>query len=106
MTFDDYVTWAVGLGVSRPASAPGDRALLEVGLEFASEVGDVAGALTRWLRDGERGRDQVANGLADVAYYWARLCVVSGLAPSTLLARSHACLGETWRGGHARGHAR
>jgi NTP pyrophosphatase (non-canonical NTP hydrolase) len=90
MTLDEYVAWAAGIGVNRHAGVPEDRALLEIGLGFASEIDEVAGVLTKWLRDGEQRRDQLADELGDVAYYWARLCVVTGVAPSTLLARSRA----------------
>jgi NTP pyrophosphatase (non-canonical NTP hydrolase) len=95
MTLDEYVVWAEGIGVNQPADVPEDRTLLEVGLGFASEIGEVAGVLLRWLRDGERRRDQLADALGDVAYYWARLCVVTGVVPSTLLARSRAHI--EWR---------
>lgn len=95
MTLDDYVAWAAGSGVSRHAGVSEDRMLLEAGLGFASEIGEVAAVLTRWLRDDERRRDQLADELGDVAYYWARLCVVTGMAPSTLLGRSRAHI--EWR---------
>jgi NTP pyrophosphatase (non-canonical NTP hydrolase) len=90
MTLDEYVAWAAGVGVSRHAAVPENRVLLELGLGFAGEIGEVAGVLTRWLRDGEWRRDQLADELGDVAYYWARLCAVTGVTPSTLLARSRA----------------
>ena len=90
MTLDEYVAWAAGVGARRHAGVPEDRVLLELGLGFASEIGEVAGVLTRWLRDGEWQRDQLADELGDVAYYWARLCAVTGVAPATLLARSRA----------------
>src|SRR2546426_916886 len=90
MTLDEYVTWAAGVGVDRRAGVPEGRTLLEDALAFAGEVGEVAGVLTRWLRDGDRRRDDLTDELGDVAYYWARLCVVTGVAPSTLLARSRA----------------
>jgi NTP pyrophosphatase (non-canonical NTP hydrolase) len=95
MTLDEYVTWAAGVGVSRPAGVSEDRTLLEVGLGFASEVGEVAGVLSKWLRDDEPRRDRLVDELGDVAYYWARLCVVAGVSPSTLLARSRAQI--EWR---------
>jgi len=90
MTLDEYVTWAAGVGVDRRAGVPEGHTLLEDALGFAGEVGEVAGVLTRWLRDGDRRRDDLTDELGDVAYYWARLCVVTGVAPSTLLARSRA----------------
>jgi NTP pyrophosphatase (non-canonical NTP hydrolase) len=91
VTIDEYVAWAAGVDASEPdAGRPEGRALLELGLGFAREVGEVAGMLARWLRDGERQPGELADGLGEVAYSWARLCVVTGVAPSTLLARSRA----------------
>ncbi len=95
MTLDEYVAWVAGLGANQTAGVPEDRTLLEVGLGFASEIGEVAGVLARELRDDKRRRDQLADELGDVAYYWARLCVVTGVVPSTLLARSQAHI--EWR---------
>jgi len=90
MTLDEYVAWAAGIGAGRLAGEPDQRALHENALGFASEVGEVAGVLAKWLRDGTLARDRLADELGDVAYYWARLSVVTGLAPSILLARSRA----------------
>ena len=90
MTLDDYVAW-----VSRHADGREDHALLEVGLAFAGKIGDVAETLARWLHGDESRPDQVADALGDVAHCWARLCVVTGIAPSALLARSRAHL--AWR---------
>ena len=90
MTLDQYVAWAAGIGGSRHAGVPEDRVLLELGLGFASEIGEVAGVLVRSLRDDEWQRERLADELGDVAYYWARLCALAGVAPSILLARSRA----------------
>ncbi len=90
MTLDEYAAWAASVDASPRAGVPEGRMLLELGLGLASEVGEVAGVLTRWLRDGELRRERLADELGDVAYYWARLSVVTGLAPSVLLARSRA----------------
>jgi len=95
MTLDEYVAWAAGVGERRHAAVPEDRARLEIALGFASEIGEVAGVLTKWLRDGEGRpdqlkRDRLADELGDVAYYWARLSVVTGLRSSALLAQSRA----------------
>jgi NTP pyrophosphatase (non-canonical NTP hydrolase) len=90
MTLDQYAAWAVGVGASRRAGEPAGHALLQDGLGFASEVGEVAGVLTKWLRDGELPPDRLADELGDVAFYWARLAALTGAAPSVLLACSRA----------------
>jgi NTP pyrophosphatase (non-canonical NTP hydrolase) len=84
MTLDEYVARAADSAGGRD-----DRTLLEVALGFASKIGEVAGVLARRRPDRER-RDELAGALGDVAYYWARLCVGTGMAPSVLLARSRA----------------
>jgi NTP pyrophosphatase (non-canonical NTP hydrolase) len=76
--------------VARYGGMPEGVALLELGLGFASEIGEIAGVLTKWLRDGKPLRDQLIDELGDAAYYWARLSVVAGIIPSALLARSRA----------------
>jgi NTP pyrophosphatase (non-canonical NTP hydrolase) len=95
MTLDEYVMWAASLTKSQRTGVPEERALREVGLAFAGEIGEVAGALVKWLHDDKRWRDELADELGDVAYYWARLSVVTGVVPSTLLARSRAHI--EWR---------
>jgi NTP pyrophosphatase (non-canonical NTP hydrolase) len=90
MTLDEYVAWAAGIRARGYSRAPEGAELLELGLGLASEVGEVAGVLTKWLCDGGPRWDPLADELGDVAYYWARLSAVSGVAPSTLLARSRA----------------
>ncbi|HEX2501280.1 MAG TPA: hypothetical protein VHO73_07455 [Methylomirabilota bacterium] len=90
MTLDEYAVWAAGVGARRGAGGPDSPAPLQDGLGFASEVGEVAGVLTKWLRDGALGRDRLADELGDVAFYWARLCVLTGAVPSAVLARSRA----------------
>jgi NTP pyrophosphatase (non-canonical NTP hydrolase) len=90
MTLDEYAAWAAGIGATRYAGMPEPQVVLELGLGFASEIGEVAGVLTRELRDGEWRPDRLADELGDVAYYWARLCLVAGLVPSVLLGRSRA----------------
>src|SRR5262249_31917016 len=97
---EEWGAWAGDVDVSRYGRVPAGPALLELGLGFASEIGEVAGVLTKWLRDGEPLRDQLIDELGDVAYYWARLAVVAGVIPSTLLARSQAHV--DWRRGDRR----
>ena len=94
MTLDDYAAWAAGVAMNRHAGGRDHRALPEVGLAFASAIGQVAEALAGWRGGAERQRNQLADALGDVAYRWARLCVLTGLAPSTLLARSRARIEE------------
>lgn len=90
MTLDEYAAWAAEVGVVRYGRMPKGVALRELALGFVSEVGEVAGVLAKWLRDGEPLTHRLVDELGDVAYYWARLSLVSGLTPSALLARSRA----------------
>src|SRR5262249_30464035 len=102
MTLDEYAGWAAGIGAKHYSRAPAGAELLELGLGLASEVGEVAGVLTKWLRDDSPRWDELADELGDVAYYWARLSTFSRLEPSTLLAHSRAHV-EWRRAGRAEG---
>jgi NTP pyrophosphatase (non-canonical NTP hydrolase) len=106
MTLDEYVAWAAGTGASRRAGVPDNPALLGIGLAFASEVGEVAGVLARCVRDGAPRPDELADGLGDLAYRWAQLCAVAGVAPCALLARSRAHVEWRRAGRPAEGPAR
>jgi NTP pyrophosphatase (non-canonical NTP hydrolase) len=90
VTLDEYVAWAASIGATVDAGQPDLCARLQDGLGFAAEVGEVAGVLTKWLRDGVLGRERLADELGDVAFYWARLGILTGMAPSTLLGQSRA----------------
>lgn len=95
MTLDQYAMWAASTDVSRSTCLSTEPLLLEIGLAFVREIGKVAGALTRRPSADERWRDGLAEALGDLAYHWARLCAITGVAPSTLLARSRAHI--EWR---------
>src|SRR5262245_5262208 len=90
MMLDEYAAWAAKVGARGYSRAPQAAELLELALGFASEVGEVAGVLTKWLRDGGPRWEPLTDELGDVAYYWARLSRFTGTEPSTLLARSRA----------------
>ncbi len=90
MTLEEYVTWAARVGLEPGPGARSERGLTALGLGLASEVGEVAGVLVRWLRGEARDRGELAGELGDVAYWWARLCAATGVGASTLLARSRA----------------
>jgi phosphoribosyl-ATP pyrophosphohydrolase len=95
VTLDQYAMWAASTDVSRSTGMSTEPLLLEIGLAFVREIGKVAGALTRRPSADERWRDGLAEALGDLAYHWARLCAITGVAPSTLLARSRAHI--EWR---------
>jgi len=88
MSIDDYVEWARSVGPveTTPDATDGHLALLGLGL--VADAGEVADLLKKRLRDGALDREHLAYELGDVAYYWARLCAVTGITPSELLARS------------------
>jgi hypothetical protein len=93
VTLDQYAMWAASIDVSRSTGLSTEPLLLEIGLAFVREIGKVAGALTRRPSADERWRDGLAEALGDLAYHWARLCAITGAAPSTLLARSRGVRG-------------
>jgi NTP pyrophosphatase (non-canonical NTP hydrolase) len=88
VTIDEYVEWARNVGAiqTTPEATEGHLALLGLGL--VSDAGEVADLLKKRLSDGTLDRAHLAHELGDVLYYWARLCAVTGVAPSELLDRS------------------
>jgi hypothetical protein len=83
VTLDQYAMWAASTDVSRSTGLSAEPLLLETGLAFVREIGKVAGALTTRPSADERWRDGLAEALGDLAYHWARLCAITGVAPST-----------------------
>ena len=88
MTIDEYVEWARNVGPEKttPAATAEHLALLTLGL--VGDAGEVADLVRKRLRDGTLDRDHLAYELGDVAFHWARLCAVTGIAPSELLDHS------------------
>jgi NTP pyrophosphatase (non-canonical NTP hydrolase) len=88
MSIDEYVEWARSVGPTKttPDATEGHLALLGLGL--FGDAGEVADLLKKRLSDGALDREHLAYELGDVAYYWARLCAVTGITPSELLDRS------------------
>jgi NTP pyrophosphatase (non-canonical NTP hydrolase) len=90
ITIDEYARWAAGTGPAVAANPSDERALADLGLGLAGEAGEFAEMLGRLLRDGDWQPERFAHELGDAAYYWVRLCVAAGVAPSDLLAQSEA----------------
>lgn len=88
MGIDDYVEWARRVGPEETTAEATDAHLAMLGLSLLGDAGEVADVLKRRLRDGVLDRGRLAHELGDVVYYWARLCAVTGVAPSTLLDQS------------------
>jgi NTP pyrophosphatase (non-canonical NTP hydrolase) len=88
MDIDDYLKWARSMGpeTTSPEATAEHLALLALGL--VGDAGEVADLVRKRLRDGRLDRDHLAYELGDVAFHWARLCAVTGIAPSELLERS------------------
>lgn len=88
MSIDEYVEWARSVGPTRTAPDATEGHLAFLGLGLVADAGEVADLLKKRLRDGALDREHLAYELGDVAYYWARLCAVTGITPSELLDRS------------------
>lgn len=61
---------------------PADRALEYLALGLASEAGEVAGVVKKWIRDGAAEdvlRDKLSAEMGDVCWYLAELCNAAGL---------------------------
>jgi NTP pyrophosphatase (non-canonical NTP hydrolase) len=88
MTIDEYVEWARSAGPDKTAPDANAEHLAFLALGLVGDAGEVADLLRKRLRDGILDRDHLAYELGDVLYHWARLCAVTGIAPSELLDRS------------------
>jgi NTP pyrophosphatase (non-canonical NTP hydrolase) len=88
MDIDTYVNWARGTGPVQPTPDLTPEQLASLALGLVADAGEVADLVKKSLRDGMLNRDHLAHELGDVLYYWARLCAVTGVAPSELLTRS------------------
>ncbi|RJF88096.1 nucleotide pyrophosphohydrolase [Oleomonas cavernae] len=61
---------------------PAERELEYLALGLASEAGEVAGVVKKWIRDGAAPpvvADKIAAELGDVCWYLAQLCNATGL---------------------------
>lgn len=61
---------------------PADRALEYLALGLASEAGEVAGVVKKWIRDGaapEVLSAKLAAEMGDVCWYLSQLCNATGL---------------------------
>lgn len=84
MKLDDYQAFT-----RTTAIFPPDRALEYLGLGLASEAGEVAGVIKKWIRDGtddETLKAKLEAELGDVCWYLAELCNATGLDLAAVFA--------------------
>ena len=92
MDIDDYVEWARRAGGEETTAEATDAHLAIIALSLLGDAGEVADLVKKRLRDGLLDRERLAYELGDVLYFWARLCAVTGVPPSTLLERSRRAI--------------
>lgn len=85
-TFDNYQSQTAST-----AKYPKEKALDYLSLGIASEAGEVAGKMKKWIRDGSKGeldyqewRTAMASEIGDVLWYCARLADELGLSLSQI----------------------
>ncbi|MDD3445536.1 MAG: nucleoside triphosphate pyrophosphohydrolase family protein [Zavarzinia sp.] len=74
---------------------PADRALEYLALGLASEAGEVAGVVKKWIRDGAAEdvlRDKLSAEMGDVCWYLAELCNAAGLDLAEVFAANRTKL--------------
>jgi NTP pyrophosphatase (non-canonical NTP hydrolase) len=64
----------------------GDVALCALGL--GGETGEALEVLKKSMRDGTLDHEKLVKELGDVIYYWARLCDLFEIRPTTVLKRN------------------
>lgn len=70
------------------AAYPTARGLEYCGLGLASEAGEVAGKLKKWIRDGTFNPQDIADEVGDVMWYCARVLDELGIKMSDTLVRN------------------
>jgi hypothetical protein len=88
MNIDDYGEWARKAGGEETTVDSPDTHLAILAFSLLGDASEVGEMVKRRLRDGTLDRQRLAYELGDVIYYWARLCVASGVAPSAVLEES------------------
>lgn len=88
MDIDEYAEWAGKSGTDKTTADSSDAHLAILGFSLVGDASEVGEIIKRKLRDGTLDRAKLAYELGDVIYYGARLCAVSGVAPSAVLAES------------------
>ncbi len=88
MDIDAYVEWARNSGSETTEADSPDTHLAILAFSLIGDASEVGEIVKRRLRDGTLDRERLAYELGDVIYYWARLCAVSGVAPSAVLEES------------------
>ena len=94
MDIDDYAAWARQSGPEPTTADSPDTHLSILAFSLMGDASEVGEIVKRRLRDGTLDRDRLAYELGDVIYYWARLCAVSGHAPSAILEESRRHIEE------------
>jgi NTP pyrophosphatase (non-canonical NTP hydrolase) len=88
MTFDDYIH-----GARKTAIYPRDRSLEYLALGLASEAGEVAGKIKKWLREDDYDfSDKIADELGDVLWYMTMLGDELGFSLDEIMERNIAKL--------------
>lgn len=94
MGIDEYAEWARRVGGEETIADASDAHVAILALSLLGDASEVGEVVKRRLRDGRFERERLAHELGDVIYYWARLCAVADVSPSTVLERSRRNIEE------------
>jgi NTP pyrophosphatase (non-canonical NTP hydrolase) len=98
MDFDTYIYEA-----RKTAIYPRDRSLEYLALGLASEAGEVAGKIKKWLRDDDYDEFSVADELGDVLWYMTMLGDELGYSLDEIMERNIAKLRDRQEQGQLQG---
>ena len=103
---DEYAEWARSMWFS--SGKKNDKALEQrdfmiASLGLAGETGEALEHIKKWVRDGDLDKTAFKKELADVVFYWARLCLMFGFKPSEVLQAGRDKLNDRLARGTLRG---
>ena len=84
MNINDYQLWTRSTAIY-----PSEQAVEYLALGLASEAGEVAWKIKKWIRDGNLREKEIISELGDCLWYIARLADEYGVTISQLATENH-----------------
>ena len=86
---NEYQYWTNSTAIYPEAGTGSDMEIFYLSLGLASEAGEIAGKVKKYIRDGKLDPGAIAYELGDVAWYLARLADAMGYSFEQILEINH-----------------